>query len=108
MAKNWKRFIKDLADDAGILAKDELIALIRDAKKDKDDFLRRQGQKMELYLTQLAEKKITKREFEGYVVNIRDLVRLQARKMRVRARARTQRLAKNIQQLILDSLLRLL
>ena len=82
--------------------------LINSAKKDSEAFIKRQGEKLELYLTQLAEGKITKREFEGYVIDIRDLARLQARKMKVRANARAQRLVKNIQQLILDSLLKLI
>lgn len=105
MPRNWQDFFNNRI---GILLAEELKSFVNDAKQDTDAFIKRQGEKLELYLTQLAEGKITKREFEGYIIDIRDLTRLQARKMRVRAKARAQRLVKNIQRLILDSLLRLI
>ncbi len=108
MASVWEEFINKLKDELGILAKTELIELIRDTKKDKNAFIRRQGEKLELYLIQLADKKITRKQFEGYIVDIRDLTRMQSRKMRVRAKARAQRLVRNIQTLIIDSLLKLI
>lgn len=107
MAEDWRDFINNLKDELGTLAKEELIALVKDTKKDKEDFIKRQGEKLELYLIQLANKKITKEQFEGYILDIVDLTRLQARKMRVRAKARAQRLVKNIKKLIIDNLLRL-
>lgn len=108
MAKTWRQFIRGLRDDLGILAKEELIDFINETKVDSNAFIRRQGEKLELYLTQLATKKITRKQFQGYILDIRDLTKMQARKMRVRAKARAQRLVKNIQTLILNTLLDLL
>ena len=108
MAKKWQDFISGLKDELGILAKEELITLVKDTKEDQESFIRRQGEKLELYLKQLATGKITKEQFEGYILDIVDLTRLQARKMRVRARARAQRLVKNITKLLIDGLLKLL
>ena len=108
MAKTWQDFIDGLKDEIGILAKEELKELIDGAKKDRDAFIKRQGEKLELYLQQLAEKKITKRQFKGYILDIIDLTRIQARKMKVRAKARAQKLAKRIKRLIIDSLFELL
>ncbi len=108
MAKTWRQFIRGLRDDLGILAKEELIDFINETKTDSNAFIRRQGEKLELYFTQLATKKITRKQFKGYILDIRDLTKMQARKMRVRAKARAQRLVKNIQTLILNTLLDLL
>ena len=108
MAKNWQDFIGGIKDELGILVKEELIALVKDTKKDEEDFIKRQGEKLELYLSQLAAGKITKEQFEGYVQDIKDLTEMQALKMSVAAKTRAQRLAKNIQRIIIDSLLRLI
>jgi hypothetical protein len=108
MAVRWQDFIDGLKDDLSILAKDELKHLIINAKKDSEAFIKRQGNKIEFYIAQLANKRINKRQFEGYILDIRDLTKLQARKMKVRAKARAQRFAANVQTLIIDRLLKLI
>jgi len=108
MPKSWQDFIGGIKDELGILAKEELIALVKDTRKDQESFIKRQGEKLELYLNQLATGKITKEQFEGYVQDIKDLTEMQALKMSVAAKTRAQRLAKNIQRLIIDSLLKLI
>ncbi len=108
MAITWQEFIDSLKDEIGILAKEELRDLIKETKKDKNSFIKRQGEKLELYLSQLAEKKITKEQFKGYILDIIDLTRIQARKMKTRAKARAQRLVRNIRKLIINALLELI
>jgi hypothetical protein len=108
MAIKWHKFVAGLKDDAGILAQKELKNLINNAKQDTEIFIKRQGQKLELYMNQLAEKKITKKQFEGYILDIRDLTRIQSRKMKVRAKAKAQRLVKGIKDLIIDGLIKLI
>ena len=108
MATKWQKFVTSLKDDAGILATKELKNLINNAKQDTEVFIKRQGQKLELYMNQLAEKKITKKQFEGYILDIRDLTRIQSRKMKVRAKAKAQRLVKGIKDLIIDGLIKLI
>jgi len=108
MGTKWEDFINNLKDSAGMLAKDELKTLIKTAKNDSEDFIRRQGEKMELYLIQLAEGKITKAQFEGYVLDIKDLTEMQALKMSVAAKARAQSLAKGVSDLVIDGLLTLI
>lgn len=104
----WEDFINNLKDEAGKLAKDELKDLINTAKTDSEDFIKRQGVKLERYLSQLAKDEITKDQFEGYVIDIRDLTEMQALKMRVVAKAHAQRLANGIENLIIDGLLGLI
>lgn len=92
----------------GTLAKDELKNLVKNAKADSEDFIKRQGAKLERYLNQLAAGQITKDQFEGYVRDIRDLTEMQALKMSVAGKASAQRLANGISNLIIDGLLALI
>jgi hypothetical protein len=108
MPISWEDFINNLKDDAGILAKTELIDLVKGAKNDSEEFLKAQGVKIERYLKQLANGQITKKKFEGYMFDIKILTEEQALKMAVAAKARAQRLAIGIANLILDKLISLI
>ena len=104
----WEDFINELMDESNVLAKDELINLIKNTKSDSEDFLKRQGEKMELYIGQLAFKAISKEQFIGYMTDIKTLTEIQSEKMKIQAKARAQRLAKGIGNLILDRLTKLI
>jgi len=104
---DWKKFINELKDEAGTLAKDELIDLIDSAKNDSEIFIKRQGEKIEKYLKQLANGQISKANFESYIIDIKNLIELHAYKLSVAAKARVQRLADGITDLILDKLISL-
>jgi len=108
MPEPWITFIDELKDEAGILAKNELKNLVSDSLKDAEEFTRNQAQKVQRYLNQLALGKITKKQFESYMVDIAELTRMNALKMEVAAKARAQRLADGIQNIILDRLLKLI
>jgi hypothetical protein len=107
MSSIWEEFIDNLKDDSGKLAKNELKGLIKSAKDDSEEFLKEQGKKMERYLGQLANGEITKDQLEGYVLNIKDITEMKALQMSVAAKARAQRLATGITNLIVDGLLKL-
>jgi hypothetical protein len=108
MPAPWITFLDELKDEAGSLAKEELKGLVTSALGDSDDFVRKQAIKTERYLNQLATGEITKKQFEGYMKDIEDLTRMQALKLVVEVKARAQRLADGIQNLILDKMLKLL
>jgi hypothetical protein len=74
------------------------------AKDDKNEFINRQAEKLELYLNQLAAGRITIEQFEGYVTDIRDLTELRALKMSVAGKASAQRFVKGITELVLKGL----
>ena len=107
MSSKWEDFIDNLKDDAGTLAKKELKDFINSSKTDSEAFVQRQGQKLELYLKQLADGSITKEQFEGYVLDIKDLTEMQALKMSVAAKAKAQYVVTSITNLIMDGLLKL-
>lgn len=108
MPGNWEDFINGLKDEAGALAKNELVDLIKGAKSDSEDFIKRQGVKIERYIGQLADGEIDSKEFEGYMLDIRDLTEIHALKLSVAAKARAQRLAKGITDLVIDGLMKLI
>jgi len=104
----WDEFLINLADEAGTLAKTELIDLVKTSIADGDEFISKQGTKMRRYLQQLADGKITKSEFELYMEDLKNLLELEALRLAVAAKARAQRIADGIQSLVLDSLLKLI
>lgn len=108
MASKWEDFIDNLRDEAGKLAKDELKDLVKTAKEDSEEFIKRQGEKLELYLNQLAMGEVTKEQFEGYILDIRDLTEMKVLEMSVEAKAKAQRLGKGIVNLIINGLISLL
>jgi len=105
MSAKWEEFIDNLQDEATQLIKDELKTLIMTAQDDSNAFVQRQGEKLELYLNQLAEGAITKEQFEGYVTDIRDLTKMQSLKMSVASKARAQRFAKGITKIVIKGLM---
>lgn len=107
MAAKWEIFIDNLKDDVGKLAKDELKVLVKATKNNSEGFIKKQGEKLERYLDQLATGEITKDQFKEYVEDIRDLTEIQKLKMSVAAKASAQRLADGITSLIIDGLLSL-
>ena len=108
MPDDWKGFVNGLKDDAGSLAKSELIGLITSTKQDEDEFVRKQAEKSERYLNQLALGEITKEDFVQNMKNLKRLTEMQAIKLSVGAQASAQRLTLGIQNLILDKLMNLI
>jgi hypothetical protein len=108
MNSKWEEFIDNIKDTTGKLAKDELKNLVKDAKSDSEDFIKRQGEKLELYLNQLASGQITKEQCEGYLIDLRDLAEMQALKMSVAAKARAQSLAMGVTNIVLNGLIKLI
>jgi hypothetical protein len=102
----WENFIDNIADPAGKLAKTELKGLIRDYRKDASGFLRRQGRKMQRYITQLARGEITPAEFRQYMEDIRDLTEMEKVRMSVAGKARAQRLVEGITELVINGLVK--
>ena len=108
MSSKWEDFIDNLRDESSKLAKDEMKDLVKNAKGDSEQFIKRQGEKLELYLNQLAMGEITKEQFEGYILDIKDLTELKALDMLADAKARAQRLINGIINLIINGLVSLL
>jgi len=108
MNQQWEQLFQDLKGEAAELLKGELGKWLTEVKAETDSFVRRQAEKTELYLNQLAAGQITKQQAQSYLVDIKDLTTLQELKMSVAAKASAQRLVKGIEDLILDRLFALL
>lgn len=105
MGNSWEDVIEDIVGESGSLVKNEIRQLLDDAKNDSEDFLRRQADKIDNYLNQLANNEISKEQFESYLLDIKDLTEMHSLKLSVAARARAQRLADGITDIILNKLL---
>jgi len=108
MGLSWEKLFDLLKSDEAKSLKAELLSLINSAKSDSEAILKRQGEKLELYLIQLAEGQITKEQFGGYVQDIHDLTEMHALKMVVESKARAQRFTNGIANLVLNRLLALI
>ncbi len=108
MNDKWQEFIDNIKDDSAKLIKEELNNLLNAAKGDSEEFIRQQGDKLKSYLNQLASGKITKEQFEGYVIDIKDLTEMQMLKMTVAGKASAQRLANGISKIVIDGLLKII
>ena len=97
-------FIDGLKDQAGDLAKDELKALVKDAKEDVSDFVRLQAENLERWTGMLADGDLTPKGFKKLVRNMEVMTQLQVIKLKVKAKASAQRLAAGIQKLVIDGL----
>ena len=105
MCSRWEKFVEEVVDEAGLLVKEEVRQLLDMAATDTGEFLRRQVEKIENYLDQLAEGRITKEQIEGYLLDIKDLIDMHVLKLSVVSRVKAQRLAIGITEIILDKLL---
>jgi hypothetical protein len=108
MPQPWESFVDNLKDTAGVLAKAELKALVSVTKTDSDEFIKKQGIKLERYLNQLALGQITPDQFKRYIEDLHTLTEMQSLKMQVASKAGAQRLCKGIEDVILNGLMRVL
>lgn len=105
---DWQKWLHDFGGEVADLAVGELKDLIETAKGDLEEFTKRQGEKVERYLNQLASRQITKEQCKGYMEDIKDLTEIKSLQMQVDAKARAQKLADGIKNIILDRLLNLI
>ena len=91
-----------------MLAKDELKALLRDAKADGSDFVRRQAQNLETWTVMLAEGQLTAAGYKKLVKRMEVLGELEALGLAVKAKASAQRLAKGVEDLVISALFSLI
>lgn len=101
-------FIDGLKDQAGVLAKDELKNLIRDAKADGSDFVKRQAQNVETWTVMLADGQLTPEGFKKLVKRMEVLGEIEKLGLTVKAKAAAQRLATGIEELVIDALFSLI
>lgn len=101
-------FIDGLKDAAGALAKDELKDLIADAKKDQSDFVRLQAENLERWTVMLADGELTPTGYKLLVRKMEVLTQLDVIKLKVAAKARAQRLAEGIEDLVVKGVFALI
>ncbi|HEX9628097.1 MAG TPA: hypothetical protein VGA00_14245 [Acidiferrobacterales bacterium] len=101
-------FIDSIKDEGGKLAKDELKDLIATAKKDASDFVRLQATNLERWTIMLAEGDLTSKGYRKVVKKLEVLTELENIRLDVKAKARAQRLAEGIRDLVVKQLFSLI
>jgi hypothetical protein len=104
----FTNFIDNIKDESGKLAKTEFKNLIASAKKDNSDFVRLQAANLERWTVMLSDGDLTPRGYKKLVRKMEVLTQLEVIKLKVAAKASAQRLAKGIEDLVINSLFKLI
>ena len=108
MSSSWVIFLDTVKSTKGFRQADDLKSLIEGAQTDPLGFLMVQGEMLEMYLEQIANKDIDIQEFEASVRAIRELIEIESLKMSPEDLERATGLMTGIETLILHSLLPIL
>lgn len=103
-----EKYLKEILGESKEFARKELCNLVKEAKSDSESFIRKQGERLEKYLKKLAEGKITKAEFKSLVKGLATLGKIRKLRISVEAKARAEKIAKGIEDLVLNKLLKII
>ncbi len=101
-------FLDALLDETVGFSKDQLKDLIREAKNDNRVFIKHIGELTEEFIKLRALGQLTNDEFKELMEDVVDLNKMQYHKLSVQAKARAERIANGISDLVLNSLLSLI
>lgn len=102
--QSWTTFVDNL-DDLDDDAKKELKKFVSDSAKSGQDFVRRQGEKVKLYLNQLAAGEIDKDQLKGYLEDIQILTAGQVALMSGKAKKAAQTFLNKLGVLVIQGLI---
>lgn len=101
-------FIDTLVKDGTTFAKDELKALLKEAKDDGRLFIKHMGELTEEFIKLRALNQINNSEFKELMEDVVDLNKMQFQKLSVAAKARAQKIANGLTDLVINSLIALI
>ena|SRR5258708_4319859 len=97
-----------IVKDGANYAKNEIVDLVNSAKQDAERFVQNLGAKLEQYVRELASGDLTQMEFGNLVKGLADLSAIKAAQIDAQAKVRAEKIADGIQNLVVDSLLKVL
>ncbi len=106
MSSPWETFVDSLIAGGKQIAKNNMKSLVSVAKHDANEFVRKQGQKLERYLNLLGAGQISREEFELLVKDLQTLTEMRALELEVSAKAGAQRLVAGINDLVINGLMK--
>ena len=101
-------FLDSLLGESVDFARDELKALINEAKSDNRTFIRYIGELTEEFVQLRALGQLNNDEFKELMEDLLDLNKMQFHKLSVQARTRAQSITDGIRDLVLNKLLSLI
>lgn len=100
--------VKAIGDDALKFVKDELKDLLTNAKKDADGVVKETGDKIADWLVLRAQGKLSDGELEALLYSRDQLLRQYKNTLEIQARARVEKIAVGLVNLVLDKVLGLI
>ena len=100
----WSNFVNSL-DDLDDDAKKELKKFVSESSKSGQAFVKRQGEKVQLYLNHLAAGEITKKQLQGYLEDIQSLTAGQVALMSGKGKKAAQTFLNKLGVLLLQGLI---
>jgi len=97
--------VNTIKDDSLALVKDELKSLLTQAKDDTIEEIRETGEKIATWLVMRAKGELTDDEFQSLLYARDQLLRQFKIKMEIDARARLERIAVGLVNLVLDKII---
>jgi len=99
--------LKSIKSDVPAVIKDQLKDLLTSAVEDTDSVIKETGQKLKDWLLMLAEGKISNEEFEALLYSRDQLVRQYKNTLEIQARARVEKIALALINLISEKIFRI-
>lgn len=97
--------VNTLKDDALSLVKEELKSLLTSAKNDAEDVIKETGEKIATWLVMRSKDELTDAEFESLLYSRDQLLRQYKNTLEIQARARLERIATGLINLVLDKII---
>jgi hypothetical protein len=97
--------LNSVKDDASKLIKDQLKDLLTIARQDADSIVKETGKKIEDWLVMRAQGKLSDAELESLLYSRDQLLRQYKNTLEIQARARIEKIAVGLINLILDKVL---
>lgn len=108
MDKLLEQFVSNIKDEAGTLARSEILEFLRWNAAEADEFTKQLKQDVDRYMLQLAAGQITKRDLEMYLRSHQRQAEAHLLVAGVVRKAMTQRLVNGIKDLLIGNLLKFL
>lgn len=100
--------IKQIIGEAKEFAVDQLEDLIEKAKNDREAFIQKQAERLQTYIQQLAERQLSKSEFEDLITDLVSLEKIEFHKLSAEAKIRAEEVSNGILEMVLKGLVTLI
>jgi len=106
MDEKVSNFINDIKDDSFAVLRGEFVTFVDGLKDQADDFSKLQRVKLEKYLLQLANREITKQQFDDAMSDLKTVLDMEITLGKVKTKASAQRMRDGMVRLVINGLIK--